>query len=46
MLTPEDIKKHTQAGILAIQIRAQDTTTAIVEIPTSYLDAVEEVAKR
>ena len=45
-LAPSDIQKHAQNGILAIQIRAQDTSTAIIEVPVSYIDAVNEVAAR
>lgn len=45
-LTPEDVKKHGQDGKLAIQIRAQDTSTTIFEVPVAYIDAVNEVAKR
>ena len=45
-LTPADIQKHASDGIVAIQIRASKTgNTAIVNIPVSYIDAVNEVAK-
>lgn len=43
-LTAEDIKKHAQDGILAIQVRAQDTTTALMSVPVSYISAINEVA--
>lgn len=45
-ISAEDIKKHAQNGILAIQLRAQDTSTAIFEIPVSYFEAVKEVSKK
>jgi hypothetical protein len=41
-----DIKKHAENGILPIQIRASKTgNTALLQIPTSYFDAVNEVAR-
>lgn len=45
-LTPAEVQKHAQDGKLAIQIRAQDTSATILEIPTAYIDAVNEVAGR
>lgn len=44
-LSPEDITKHTENGVLAIQIRGKSADTAIMEIPVSYIQAVNEVAK-
>lgn len=45
-LTPEQIKKHGQDGKIAVQVRAQDTTATVIEVPIAYIDAVNEVAKR
>lgn len=45
-LTLDEIKKHAEAGVVAVQVRAQDTTTALIEIPVAYIDAVREVSKR
>lgn len=45
-LTPTDIAKHAENGKVAIQVRAQDTSTTIIEVPVAYIDAVNEVAKR
>lgn len=43
-LSADDIKKHTVDGRIAIQVRAQDTSTAIFEIPVTYINAVNELA--
>jgi hypothetical protein len=46
-LTPAQIKAHTENGIVAIQIRASKTgDTTILEVPTSYFAAVEEVSRK
>jgi hypothetical protein len=45
-LTPAEIKKHSENGRVSIQIRAQDTSSTIIDVPVSYLDAVTEVSKR
>ena len=45
-ITPAEISKYAQNGVLAIQIRAQDTSTVMLQIPVSYFDAVAEVSKR
>lgn len=45
-LTPQDVKNHGHDGTLAIQVRAQDTSTTIFEVPVAYINAVNEVAKR
>lgn len=44
--TAADVKKYSQDGILAIQLRAQDTSTVLVNIPVSYIDAVNEAVGR
>lgn len=44
-LTPAEIKAHEAAGILAVQVRAEDTSTAVFEIPLAYIKAVAEVAQ-
>lgn len=44
-LTPADIIKHGEGGTVAIQIRAEDTSTAIFEVPVSYLKAIAEIAQ-
>lgn len=43
--TPAQLTAHAENGILAIQIRATSGDTAIVNLPISYLVAVNEVAK-
>lgn len=43
-ITPEQIRTHGANGTVDIQVRAQDTTTTLLSIPTSYFDAVNEVA--
>lgn len=45
-LTPAEVKKHAVDGKLAVQVRAQDTSATIIEVPVSYIDAVNEVAGR
>ena len=45
-VSSDDIKKHAQDGSLAIQVRAQDTTTALLNVPLVYFQAVEEVSHR
>jgi hypothetical protein len=44
-ISPEDIRKHAENGIIAIQIRAKSTNTAILSIPVAYIDAINEVAR-
>lgn len=44
-LTTSDISKHAENGVLAIQIRPKASSDPIMlEIPTNYIDAVNEVA--
>ena len=43
--TPAQIAAHTENGILSVQIRADSGDTAILNIPVSYLVAVNELAK-
>jgi len=45
-LSTDDIRKHSEGGVVAIQVRADDTTTAIIEVPVAYIDAVNEVEAR
>lgn len=43
----DDIASHTQDGHIAIQVRAtQSTDTVIISVPTSYIEAVNEVSSR
>lgn len=45
-ITPADVKKHAEGGVVIVQIRAtKNGNTALISIPASYLDAVQEVAK-
>jgi len=45
-LKPTDIAKHAENGTLAVQIRpARSTEIALLQIPVSYINAVNEVAK-
>jgi hypothetical protein len=45
-LTAAQIKAHAENGVVPIQIRAtKSSNTAILNIPVSYIDAVNEVAK-
>jgi hypothetical protein len=45
-LTPKDVISHAENGMLAIQIRAQASADVfMLQIPTTYIDAVNEVAK-
>lgn len=44
-ISPSEIKAHDVGGIVAIQVRAEDTSTAIFEVPTAYIKAVAEVAQ-
>jgi hypothetical protein len=43
-LSPAQIRDHAQDGVIDIQVRAQDTSTALLKIPASYIEAVNEVA--
>lgn len=44
-ITPDELRQHAQNGILALQLRSnRSTNTVMVEIPTTYFDAVNEVA--
>jgi hypothetical protein len=43
--TPAQVKEHTQDGIVAVQLRAQNGTTVIFNVPVTYFDAVNEIAK-
>lgn len=43
-LTAADIKKHGATGTIAVQVRADDTSTAVFEIPVAYIKAVAELA--
>lgn len=45
-ISKDEIAKHASDGVLAVQLRAQSSDTAIIQIPVSYFDAVNEVAKR
>ncbi|MBA4760015.1 hypothetical protein [Sphingosinicella sp.] len=45
-LSPAEIKKHSQYGKIALQIRALDSSATIIEVPMTYIDAVNEVANR
>lgn len=45
-LSNDEIQKHSRDGKLAIQVRAQDTTTALIEVPVAYIEAVKEVSGR
>ena len=44
-LTPADIRSHNIDGVVAIQIRADDTSAVIFEVPMAYFTAVADVAK-
>ena len=45
-LSPQDIAKHSENGIVAVQVRASKTAnTGIMNIPVRYIDAINEVAK-
>lgn len=44
-LTPAQIAKYAENGQIAVQIRSEATDTAILNIPVSYINAVNEVAK-
>ncbi len=44
-VTPEQIAKYAENGNLSVQLSSEATTTAIITIPVSYLEAVSEVAK-
>lgn len=43
-ITPAELNKHAVDGKIAVQVRAQDTTATIIEVPIAYIDAVNEVA--
>lgn len=45
-VTPAELARHGQGGKIAIQVRAQDTSATVFEIPTAHFDAVKEVASR
>ncbi|WP_140419448.1 hypothetical protein [Sphingobium sp. Z007] len=45
-VSAEDIRQHAQNGTLSIQVRADDTSTVMLEVPVSYFDAVNEMLKR
>lgn len=45
-LSSEQARKYGQDGSIALQVRAQDTSTTIFEVPTAYIEAVSEVAAR
>lgn len=44
-ITNDEISKHAENGILAVQLRGKSADTAIVQIPVGYVLAVNEVAK-
>jgi len=45
-ISPKDIAKHAENGVLMIQIRARESPEAVMlQIPTTYIDAVNEIAK-
>jgi len=44
-LTPTEVAKYAENGSLPIQVRSQGSDTALLEIPVSYIDAVNEVGK-
>jgi hypothetical protein len=43
-ITPEQIIKYSQNGVLQVQLRASSSNTAIVSIPVSYFEAVAEAS--
>jgi hypothetical protein len=44
-LTPAEVEKHAEGGMLPLQIRGRSSDTAIIQVPVSYLKAVLEVAR-
>jgi hypothetical protein len=44
-ITPEQITKYSQNGVLQVQLRASSSNTAIVSIPVSYFEAVAEASR-
>lgn len=44
-ITPEQLKKYAEAGVVPLQIRAGSAHTAMINIPVAYIAAVNEVAK-
>ena len=45
-LSPAEIVKYANDGIIQVQVRAQNTQTFMISIPVSYIEAVNEVKKR
>lgn len=45
-VTPAELVKHGKDGTIAVQVRAQDTSATVFEIPTAHFDAVKEVSSR
>ena len=45
-ITPEEIARHAEQGILPIQLRGRSGNTILFEVPVSYFEAVREVASR
>jgi hypothetical protein len=44
-ITPAEVAKYSENGVLAIQLRSKATRTAMLKIPVSYFDAVNEASK-
>lgn len=44
-LTPAEIRAHDAGGMIAVQVRADDTSTAVFEVPMAYFKAIAEVAQ-
>ncbi|GGB21362.1 hypothetical protein GCM10011380_08660 [Sphingomonas metalli] len=45
VLSPVELKAHDDGGTIAVQLRADDTTTVIFQVPVSYFKAVAELSK-
>lgn len=44
-ITPEQVAKYSEGGVLQVQLRALSSNTAIVSIPVSYFEAVSEASR-
>ncbi|WP_395444027.1 hypothetical protein [Caulobacter sp. UC70_42] len=44
-ITPEQIAKYAEGGNLSVQFRSETGQVAVMTIPVSYLEAVQEVAR-
>lgn len=43
-ITPAEATSHAENGVLQVQLRAENGSTALISIPLSYIQAVEQVA--